>query len=1030
MSFQSTAEKSSTDSIYLKDVFDSSADVLVIPHSTKGTLSSPFEKGVMGLGLLDSVPKDATLGNVRIVQIPKSAAKEHRYVAFACSVDDYSSSYAAVRSIGIQIARQFIATTNLTSFTVACPLLGTAAGGLDPLHSYRILNSSFYEATPASKSSIKFHTLDYDIYSKLKSIDVNSSDNSLQLAIRSSIELSLSNYYVIELAKDKEFYYKLAKLKYEEFKNYSPPTTEFFLQLYDGFYYSETTFQDYLRKLPAESQRFVFLKLCGELVAYIDTNAYNKQSWNEYADKRTVARSSVRQTNWIQNLIQFRRDGNNFSSVSPRVANALRYLEYPRDDINMISDNHRRLFLKSLFNREYKDPADFLPVFEIVRKAGLNCRNDLNEGIIISRILYLPEIKELWLGADENEKEEEILPTEARDDFPEENAPAQATKNISTNRTIKPSIHSDVFSQVSDEDLLNYNSYARSIAQFISHSETKPPLTIGILAPWGKGKTTLMKLIQKNIKQLSKNEDTEAAQTEKEKDNTVTTYSDFKTFLKKKVTELIDVKKLKHPTVWFNAWNFQKNEQIWAGFAEEIISQLIAQIPRKIDQEKAWLALNLKRLDRQKIRQQLHAILFRKFIPVTLLILLSVIGGILLIVMKGATIGWIMSAAPLVAALPWAVFLIEKLKKQKLDFDLSKYLKPAEYKEKMGYLYAVQEDLKLVLELLVEKEEPAVIFVDDLDRCSPNTTSELVEAINAFISGDLPHCYFILGQDAQMVAAALDVTYDRIGSKLGNLQNGNGSLGWFFMEKFIQLQFNIPVMRPDDGKRIMTSLFKVVDEQEDATKQQESSHGELDRKYSELIDKIKSSDNQNEYIAEVDDIELEMMKVDPGKAKTIREKIVDKAAESYSDQDSEVINLIEVFAKDLSTSPRMIKRFVNLYRFYRFIQFTGQNKRLISTDGITIGKWITLMIKWPQLVRAIQWDSERNFLNGITSMERANNFETELKKYDTFEKWDVFAMTKYGKEISWVADRGLYDFLTANNEDNSRLSNAVESSFW
>jgi hypothetical protein len=103
---------------------------------------------------------------------------------------------------------------------------------------------------------------------------------------------------------------------------------------------------------------------------------------------------------------------------------------------------------------------------------------------------------------------------------------------------------------------------------------------------------------------------------------------------------------------------------------------------------------------------------------------------------------------------------------------------------------------------------------------------------------------------------------------------------------------------------------------------------------------------------------------------------------------------------------------------------------LISTEGTTIGKWITVMIKWPQLVRAIQWDSEKNFLNGITSLERAENFESELRRHKTFDKWKKFAKGKYGDEVPWAADKGLYDFLYANNDEESKLRNAVDLSFW
>jgi acid phosphatase family membrane protein YuiD len=56
-----------------------------------------------------------------------------------------------------------------------------------------------------------------------------------------------------------------------------------------------------------------------------------------------------------------------------------------------------------------------------------------------------------------------------------------------------PKMDSDLWSEV---DRLGYEAYARTIASLITHKETKAPLTIGIKAPWGAGKTSLMKRVQ------------------------------------------------------------------------------------------------------------------------------------------------------------------------------------------------------------------------------------------------------------------------------------------------------------------------------------------------------------------------------------------------------------------------------------------------------------------------------------------------------------------------------------------------------
>jgi hypothetical protein len=60
----------------------------------------------------------------------------------------------------------------------------------------------------------------------------------------------------------------------------------------------------------------------------------------------------------------------------------------------------------------------------------------------------------------------------------------------------EPAIISDYWT-VGDQ--LGYASYADAIAEFIQHEDTRPPLTIGIKAPWGAGKISLMRMVQDRL---------------------------------------------------------------------------------------------------------------------------------------------------------------------------------------------------------------------------------------------------------------------------------------------------------------------------------------------------------------------------------------------------------------------------------------------------------------------------------------------------------------------------------------------------
>ena len=79
-------------------------------------------------------------------------------------------------------------------------------------------------------------------------------------------------------------------------------------------------------------------------------------------------------------------------------------------------------------------------------------------------------------------------------------------------------------------------------------------------------------------------------------------------------------------------------------------------------------------------------------------------------------------------------------------------------RERVGLITRVREDLEDLSELLSpdstdsiegveEPPERIVLYIDDLDRCAPNTVSEVILAINQFLSVQTRRVIFILGVD-------------------------------------------------------------------------------------------------------------------------------------------------------------------------------------------------------------------------------------------------------------------------------------------
>jgi hypothetical protein len=63
------------------------------------------------------------------------------------------------------------------------------------------------------------------------------------------------------------------------------------------------------------------------------------------------------------------------------------------------------------------------------------------------------------------------------------------------------------------KDELNATIYASALIHFMLQPETKPPLSISIQAPWGSGKTSLMRMVQYQMDQ-DENEYSEVVQSQ------------------------------------------------------------------------------------------------------------------------------------------------------------------------------------------------------------------------------------------------------------------------------------------------------------------------------------------------------------------------------------------------------------------------------------------------------------------------------------------------------------------------------------
>jgi hypothetical protein len=122
-----------------------------------------------------------------------------------------------------------------------------------------------------------------------------------------------------------------------------------------------------------------------------------------------------------------------------------------------------------------------------------------------------------------------------------------------------------------------------------------------------------------------------------------------------------------------------------------------------------------------------------------------------------------------------------------------KNLRDPIYRAKSGYLHLVQEDTATTIRDLRGAGYDLVIFLDDLDRCSADTTAEVFEAINLFLSGATElEAKFVIGLDPAVVAADLDISYKDSGAAHLVQYGDDQSPGWAFLRKIVQLPVGAP----------------------------------------------------------------------------------------------------------------------------------------------------------------------------------------------------------------------------------------------
>ena len=446
-------------------------------------------------------------------------------------------------------------------------------------------------------------------------------------------------------------------------------------------------------------------------------------------------------------------------------------------------------------------------------------------------------------------------------------------------------------------DALGFTPYVEAVAAFLDSPGTQPPFTLSLEGEWGSGKSSFMRQL---------------------------------------ADQLGSSKRSPSIVVSFNAWRFDKQDAMWAAFAQAVTTELRAQCTWPLRIRGAL------RLFRLRVNGPAGWLLLSQFLAAWLLLFACCCFGFYYLVRHSGTQlslmtalfskdtardiphtyrllldsgAWTGAAGVILAGL---VKSGKWLKSWLFNLQLDKILSRPNYNKYPEFIESFHSDFGKTVRAYAGNRK-VYVFVDDLDRCDLPKAAELMQAINLMIGED-DHLVFVLGLDREKVAAAIAAKYKDLlpfirstgGDPTTLTADQRLSFGYEYLEKFIQLSFRIPM--PDDDSVMQHFIEKLTPEK--AATAEENTVGS--RTSGRIYNRIESGEDSQE-----------------------------------------IVGVVLMVRHLLGNNPRRLKQFLNAYRLALYLassQGLFDEDSVTGTRGLTLqqlGKLIALNMRFPQLAAAL-----------------------------------------------------------------------------
>ena len=288
-------------------------------------------------------------------------------------------------------------------------------------------------------------------------------------------------------------------------------------------------------------------------------------------------------------------------------------------------------------------------------------------------------------------------------------------------------------------DYLNFGYMVNLVANIATNRDLSPS-TIGLYGDWGSGKSSLMKLVQKKIEE-------KYPEDEKKKDT------------------------VKTLCIEFNGWLFEGYEDTKTSLCGAILDALADK--KRFSKEVTDYAKELiKKIDINKI--------LGKGVKYGLDLFLSGGIGILTDLSLSSLLSTIKSNAGEVQAKDIEGILSMLKKNDKTRTEIKNFRN--EFKDLLNK----------------SKVENVVVFIDELDRCLPDTVLEVFEAMRLFLF--VEGMSFVIGADERLIQYSIK-------SKYKEVPGNNLDIGKEYLEKVIQYPLYIPQLTRAEVNQYLACLL-------------------------------------------------------------------------------------------------------------------------------------------------------------------------------------------------------------------------------